>query len=431
MMTMKISLLNVKYSPNLGDGIIAECLEHALSQSDDVSDVSSCDLAGRTEFGKGLNGSRQKIRRAFSVLPKGVRQFFMSGALKALIKFKLSQHYSETLQGADCVVIGGGQLIADKDLNFPRKISGALHEINLEQTPVAIYSAGVAKDFSKKGHFLFQTGFNDRLASVHVRDELSVERWNRTFHQPTARKVWDPGFLASEIYPTPFKQKRVQPIIGLGITHPQTLSLHSDNQDDALNSEEWISFFCRVASELQAQGASVELFTNGAADDQEFARTIQLAYLEKFESNPELTLAETPLVPAELAATIGYYDAVISHRLHANIVAYSFSIPHVGLGWDSKMQGYFSETHRSDFLVTAPRVSDAQSVGALAMRALKEGIQPALLMEIQHEIHQQSRNLVKSLSASLSSMQSNTNRVVNLPKPFAEAGPTISRELQS
>ena len=49
---MKISLLNVKYSPNLGDGIIAECLEHVLLQSDEVSDVSSCDLAGRSEFGK-------------------------------------------------------------------------------------------------------------------------------------------------------------------------------------------------------------------------------------------------------------------------------------------------------------------------------------------------------------------------------------------
>ena len=108
---MKISLLNVKYSPNLGDGIIAECLEHALSQSDEVSDVSSCDLAGRTEFGKGLNGSRQKIRRVFSLMPKGIRQFFMSCVLKALVKFKLRQHYADTLRGSDCVLIGGGQLI--------------------------------------------------------------------------------------------------------------------------------------------------------------------------------------------------------------------------------------------------------------------------------------------------------------------------------
>ncbi|GAB5455381.1 MAG: hypothetical protein Hens2KO_16100 [Henriciella sp.] len=351
--------------------------------------------------------------------------------LKALVKFKLRQHYAETLLDADCVVIGGGQLIADKDLNFPRKILGALGEIENDQSPVAIFGAGVTKEFTKKGQSLFERAFRDQLVSVHVRDQFSVERWNRNFKQPAARKVWDPGFLSSEIYPTPFKQKRPRPIVGLGITHPETLSLHSDDQKDALSSEDWISFFCDVASDLQERGANVELFTNGAADDQEFARLVQQAYFEAFPTEPALALAEVPLVPAQLAATIGFYDAIISHRLHANIIAYSFNIPHIGLGWDSKMQGYFSETEREEYLVTAPRVSAAQSVGALAMRALKEGIQPALLVQIQREIHQQTGDLVKSLSETLSAIQSETNSVVNLHEPLVEVGPTRSRELKS
>ena len=44
---MKIALLNVKFSPNLGDGLLSECLERELAEALPGATVVSIDLAGR------------------------------------------------------------------------------------------------------------------------------------------------------------------------------------------------------------------------------------------------------------------------------------------------------------------------------------------------------------------------------------------------
>ena len=44
---MKIALLNVKFSPNLGDGLLSECLERELAHALPGVEVVAIDLAGR------------------------------------------------------------------------------------------------------------------------------------------------------------------------------------------------------------------------------------------------------------------------------------------------------------------------------------------------------------------------------------------------
>jgi len=95
---MKLVILNVKYSPNLGDGIIAECYEAAVRRLQPGIDVSSCDLAGRTAFGGGLNRSRQLVLDVLDKLPGGVRQMVVTAILKRLIKRSLRAHYQSCLE---------------------------------------------------------------------------------------------------------------------------------------------------------------------------------------------------------------------------------------------------------------------------------------------------------------------------------------------
>ena len=49
-MPNSIVLFNLKYSPNLGDGVIALCLENELRRHFVSWDVRSIDLAGRSEW---------------------------------------------------------------------------------------------------------------------------------------------------------------------------------------------------------------------------------------------------------------------------------------------------------------------------------------------------------------------------------------------
>jgi hypothetical protein len=48
----RIVIFNVKYSSNLGDGLIALCLESAIRTALPGAAVDSQDLAGRTKFGR-------------------------------------------------------------------------------------------------------------------------------------------------------------------------------------------------------------------------------------------------------------------------------------------------------------------------------------------------------------------------------------------
>ena len=65
---MKIVLFNVKYSPNLGDGVIAECLEAAL-RAQTGAEVLSLDLAGRTTYGAARHAARGAAIRLLRHLP--------------------------------------------------------------------------------------------------------------------------------------------------------------------------------------------------------------------------------------------------------------------------------------------------------------------------------------------------------------------------
>ncbi|RYD26520.1 MAG: polysaccharide pyruvyl transferase family protein, partial [Lysobacteraceae bacterium] len=59
---MRIVVFNVKYSPNLGDGLLSECLEEELrSCGDDVS-VVTVDIAGRTDYGTSGRNRRALLR---------------------------------------------------------------------------------------------------------------------------------------------------------------------------------------------------------------------------------------------------------------------------------------------------------------------------------------------------------------------------------
>lgn len=397
---MKIALLNVKYSPNLGDGIIAECFEHALSVRPSVAEVTSCDLAGRTQFGDGIDCSRQVIFSILDLLPGKVRELTFAFLLRRVIASKLRAHYATTLSGNEAVIVGGGQLIADTDLNFPLKISAALNELPANNTTLALHGVGVAHGMGKKGRQLFDDAFKSNLVAANVRDRRSVERWNQQFDQPEAQKVWDPGFLSSEVYGAAKRKERARPCVGIGITHPATLSRHADSKSSILRAKDWIAFYKDLVADLSAQNCDIDFFTNGASDDASFAAKIYKAVSDLNTPGVKVTLSDTPRIPAELAHTIAKYDAIVAHRLHANVIAYSYGVPHIGFGWDSKMQGFFEETGRSKYLVKNPQRKDVAQVVRCVMDAMDDKIDHTEIKSIQADIHAQISDLVDRLLAS-------------------------------
>ncbi|EKF18440.1 polysaccharide pyruvyl transferase, partial [Nitratireductor pacificus pht-3B] len=71
---MKLLVFNVRYSPNLGDGVLALCLEAALRQAVPGLTVETIDLAGRDAYGAAGGARRRQALTLLGWLPAGLRR---------------------------------------------------------------------------------------------------------------------------------------------------------------------------------------------------------------------------------------------------------------------------------------------------------------------------------------------------------------------
>ena len=103
---MKIALLNVKFSPNLGDGLLSECLERELARALPGAQVVAIDLAGRSAYHGHRRSRRGRVIALLEALPRWARGYAVRVALTLLVHFRLRRHVRERLIGCDAVAAG-------------------------------------------------------------------------------------------------------------------------------------------------------------------------------------------------------------------------------------------------------------------------------------------------------------------------------------
>lgn len=369
---MKVALLNVKFSPNLGDGLLSECLEGALEDSGHQITARSIDLAGRTAFSGG-SAFRGPMLSVMQRLPTMVRSPLTYLMLSALVRYRLRRVYARQLTDADAVVLGGGNLIADSDLNFPIKIAGALHEAEHRNLPVAVFGVGVGDSWSRIGKAVFRHAFaTARLIDVKVRDRRSQYIWNTVFDSdeiPAGGLVRDPGLLAAARYGVAAPTQGGP--IGLCLTHPVLLRYHATDDQVHGDIETWFGLFAQA---LVAAGHRVVLFTNGSPEDRRLRDAIGPKLVA--ESDGAISCAPDFATPGELVHFIAACSLVVAHRMHACIAAHAVGVPTIGLSWDPKLDSFFALAGRGSFMAT-PNKMPLDAIMALAERALREPMDEA------------------------------------------------------
>ena len=359
----RVAIFNVKYSPNLGDGVIAECLEHALRRCRPGLEVISVDLAGRGSFSQWSGRQRRAILGLMEGANPILRRRFVPLAISLVVRFRLKSGWEARLDGCDFAIIGGGALIADADQNFPIKLSTALALCTKRRIPVAIGHVGVSSRWSEPGRRRFARALKEtRLVSLSFRDPASRDAWQEMFGghgMPSPEVALDPGLLARETYGCrPVTRMTRRPLVGLCITNPMVLRLHGEGPHDSRYTREW---FDGVVRGFVERGDEVVLFTNGSPEDETFKDAIYAG----LENKVSVTVADRPSRPRDLALLIGGLDAVLAHRLHACIVAYSYGVPAVGLKWDAKLVRFFKLTERDDFVLSTGSASPDESVALI------------------------------------------------------------------
>lgn len=364
---MKLVMFGVGFSPNLGDGVISDCLAHVARGLVPGLEVTAIDLSGRERFGAVTVANRGLALKVLARLPRPLRHALVRWRLGRLLD-GAAPRWAAAAQGADAALIGGGQLFSDADLNFPLKIARAADLARRARLPVAIHAAGVSQNWSPAGAALFCKVFEADLRRVGLRDEASIAAWRTQTGErpPTPVIARDPGLLAADCYgPAP----RRSGWVGLCVTDPAVLGYHAEGAVAGGGA----GFFPALARALVASGHRVALFCNGAEEDRR-ALAALAAPLGDLLAAGTAEIVAAPDRPRALAHLIGGLDAVVAHRLHACILGYAYGRPAVGLGWDRKVESFFASVGAARFCVT-DRGTAATAVAALLDEALAAGIE--------------------------------------------------------
>ena len=341
----KARLFNVKYSPNLGDGLLAECLEAALKEHGaDQAGTYSVDLGGRTSYAAGSSG-RGHLLRALQVTPPAIRRSGMRFMLSLLARNRWRPHYRLHLDDADAIVVGGGNLFTDMDLNFPVKISAALGLAAERGIPSAVYGVGVSAHWSNAGLDMMRRALAQaRPSYVSVRDDPSKANFDRLFAAAAGREamvVRDPGLMISR-YTALSGNTRPGERVGLCVTSAIALNYHSDRRVGDRDLEAW---YLALAERLVRDGRKLSVFTNGSPEDDQFFARIKGRFTAVTAGNCDFSL---PSTPTELAQFISGLSFLVAHRMHALIAAFSFGVPIFALEWDRKVNAFMASVGLAD-----------------------------------------------------------------------------------
>jgi hypothetical protein len=261
------------------------------------------------------------------------------------------------------------------------------------EVPVAIAAAGVSSNWTETGRRLFCELLAGDLRFVGLRDRHSMRAWSSQFADgPEPQLVRDPGLLARDCYPAaPVPAIDDRPV-GVAVTGLDALTHHADTSIAGAgtipSAQNLLSFYRGLVIELSGRGHPVRLLCNGAAEDRAAVEAIASHQaVAELAVRGRVEVAPAPRTGAELAGLVAPCAAIVAHRLHACIVAYSYRVPVVGLSWDSKLDAFFESVDLEDLLVTDPLVRSTAAAD-LVETAMTRGVDPeahaAVVKECRH-----------------------------------------------
>lgn len=395
---MRVALFNAKYSPNLGDGLLSECLEFELKRAIPGLTVVALDLTGRRDYASGSTGRRTALA-LLQRLPQNLRHWIARTVLGRTLR-RIMPHWRAELETADAVILGGGNLFADADLNFPLKVAAAFGEVAIARLPTAVHAVGVSDNWSRGGERLFRSALQGvSLVHASVRDERSRSIWVRRLGAagvapPTV--VRDPGLLAAECYPARERGGLPSTRVGIGLTHPVALRYHADDEITEPAALTW--WLAALVRAFTYKGWSVFLFTNGSPEDEAYLVEATPRLLAGADPAGSVTRVPRFTRPAELAGFISTLDLLAAHRLHACIAAYSYGVAHIGFTWDNKLRSFFESVDRGRFVCSAV-TTPVEGVITLAEEAMRLGIRQDERMSVLVGARDDIGALARSLAA--------------------------------
>jgi polysaccharide pyruvyl transferase WcaK-like protein len=357
----------------VGDGAIAQSLSFLFENAVPGLDVRLLDISARETWAGERTSASGSTPRGFK-LPS-VRRLIGSRAVN-VVRWQLQQgrharaRWPEQLRSASGLIIGGGLLIMDNNLDFPLKLSALVRMAQNQGVPVHFAACGVGNNrpWSNSGRRLLHQALS-AAETVTLRDAISQHKLAEFMPDIATEVTLDPAVFARDVFGPPVDMPGSE-VVGLGVIHVDKINAYNRDKPQ-LTSADTCAFWLELAALLLRQGVRPSFFCNGSERDHQFAQ--EIAAQARRQHGLEIPVEPRPTRPAQLAHTIARFSGVVVFRLHASILATAYRIPSVGLAWDRKVPAFYSETNRDDLCFSLYDCTPGDVVEAL-QRAMAAGI---------------------------------------------------------
>lgn len=324
----KINIVLVEYiNRNLGDTVIAECSKYLLTEA--------------------LNNNN-----------------FNNYVIH---EYNMYNEDMEYIRKADLIIFAGGGLVKFKREKIYYYVCNIIDEADKYNIPVFINCTGVeGYDVKDERSIMLKNALNKScVKGITVRDDFDTLIKNYiTDKKEWIQKVYDPAVFSGDLYKV--ARNKESNIIGLGVVR---YGLFEDYGSELITKKYQLEFWLEIIINLEKAGYEWQIFTNGLHEDYCAAMEL-LEYLGLDDS--DRYIAKRPAEGLELVKIISEYKGIIAPRLHANIIAYSLSVPSIGLVWNEKLK-QFGETIGYPERFIYPENMNAVTVMETLQKAVTEG----------------------------------------------------------
>lgn len=330
---MKILVVGMVNSTNLGDVAIHYCVKEMLEREGIT--VQSSDFYGRpfseersVVHSKKQRGAVRLIKDRVSSIEPMAR---MLNTLAWIFKRrKIGAAYIERLSGVRAVIFGGGQVITDIFNGLPLRYALWLKLMNKKKVAYGIEFCGVGREVNIRKESIYGRLIEGAF-SISVRGEDSADRIRTT--RADVNISPDPVFAYSYLFPRTVGAEDREPLVGICYQNIAALTLH-DSYFKVLGKEGVNVCLREVVAKIINGGRKVAIFTNG--DEADFNEALGF-YRDNFSDQEDVRLLQRPLSLSQLIDGIVRCEKIISFRMHASIIAYSYGIPTKNIVWDNKV----------------------------------------------------------------------------------------------
>ena len=402
---MKIAILGLIKSENIGEQFIARSLEYLIETElhkldpDIPVEFTEVDLLGRNDvIIEETDTYKKRVLNYYNYSEKGLFTERVFLKLKRMVKESDSQlvknllsrvrhfmynhcrnyrkrmeaFFNMKLEGTDFIVVDGAGLLeySYNEYHWPLMLVSEYAE---RHGLSIVYNAiGRAGEFSEKdflSRVLKRALQSKAVKYVSARD--SLETVQICAGDKPVKLLADAAFWMKETYGE--EARPVPKKIGIGVIRGNALTGYGVK----FGTKEWANLFVDIATTLRERGYDFEFFTNGLPGDIKLGKRV----LRQMEL-PDEYLVTRPLLDTELYDTISGYEALITCRMHSSIAAFTLRIPSVIMSWNDKVDKLMEIIGYPERAISLKNFNGPFIVDAME-KALEEGVEQEKLDRIK------------------------------------------------